>query len=102
MRFLRIMKLMVLLRRFHPLRMMVYTLFIILPHRPVVRESSSTTKVRPVFDASAIGYNGISLNDCLECGPSLNPDLVKVLIRFRKWKVALAADVERAFLQINP
>ncbi|GFO23704.1 reverse transcriptase [Plakobranchus ocellatus] len=33
--------------------------------RPVVREDSTTTKVRPVFDASAKGYNGISLNDCL-------------------------------------
>ena len=38
-----------------------------LPHRPVVRECSNSTKVRPVFDASAVGYNGISLNDCLEC-----------------------------------
>ena len=72
-----------------------------LPHRPVIRESSSTTKVRPVFDASAVSYNGVSLNDCLECGPSLNPDLVEVLIRFRKWKVALTADITRAFLQIK-
>ena len=47
-----------------------------LPHRPVVRESSSTTKVRPVFDASAKGPNGVSLNDCLETGP----DLVEVLM----------------------
>ena len=72
-----------------------------LPHRPVVRECSNSTKVRPVFDASAVGYNGISLNDCLECGTSLNPDLVKVLIRFRRWKVALTADITKAFLQIG-
>ena len=72
-----------------------------LPHRPVIRESSNSTKVRPVFDASAVGYNGISLNDCLECGPSLNPDLVEVLIRFRRWKVALTADITKAFLQIK-
>ncbi|XP_068245362.1 uncharacterized protein [Palaemon carinicauda] len=68
---------------------------------PVVRESSNSTKVRPVFDASAVGYNGISLNDCLECGPSLNPDLVGVLIKFRRWKVALTADITKAFLQIK-
>ncbi|XP_066956312.1 uncharacterized protein [Macrobrachium rosenbergii] len=72
-----------------------------LPHRPVIRESSNSTKVRPVFDASAVSYNGISLNDCLECGPSLNPDLVEVLIRFRRWRVALTADITKAFLQIK-
>ncbi|XP_068208316.1 uncharacterized protein [Palaemon carinicauda] len=72
-----------------------------LHHRPVVRESSNSTKVRPVFDASAVGYNGISLNDCLECGPSLNPDPVGVLIRFRRRKVALTANITKAFLQIK-
>ncbi|XP_063590241.1 uncharacterized protein LOC134767126 [Penaeus indicus] len=71
-----------------------------MPHRPVVKESSASTKIRLVFDASAASYNGISLNDCLESGPSLNPDLVKVLIRFRRWKVALTADITKAFLQI--
>ena len=72
-----------------------------LPHHPFVRDCSNSTKVRPVFDASAIGYNGISLNDCLECGPSLNPNLVEVLLRFRKWRVALTADITKAFLQIK-
>ena len=47
-----------------------------MPHRLVVKESSLSTKVRPVFDASAKGYNGVSLNDCLETGPSLLPDLL--------------------------
>ncbi|XP_063607690.1 uncharacterized protein LOC134782212 [Penaeus indicus] len=70
-----------------------------MPHRPVVKESSASTKIRSVFDASAASYNDISLNDCLESGPSLNPDLVKVLIRFR-WKVALTADITKVFLQI--
>ncbi|XP_066939743.1 uncharacterized protein [Macrobrachium rosenbergii] len=71
-----------------------------LPHCPVIRGISNSTKVRPVFDASAVSYNGISLNDCLEWGPSLNPDL-EVLIRFRRWKVALTADITKAFLQIK-
>ena len=30
-----------------------------LPHRPVVKESSVSTQVRPVFDASATGPNGV-------------------------------------------
>ncbi|KAK3878755.1 hypothetical protein Pcinc_016567 [Petrolisthes cinctipes] len=72
-----------------------------LPHRPVVRESSSSTKIRPVFDASAARYNGVSLNDCLDAGPSLNPDLVETLLRFRRWQVAFTADISKAFLQIN-
>lgn len=71
-----------------------------LPHRPVVKEERVSTKVRPVFDASACGTNGISLNDCLEAGPSLLPSLVEVLIRFRRWKVALSADISKAFLQL--
>ena len=72
-----------------------------LPHRPVVKESSSTTKVRPVFDASASGPNGLALNDCLEVGPCLLPNLVEVLLRFRRWPVAVTAAVTKAFLQIR-
>ncbi|XP_064650936.1 uncharacterized protein LOC135502211 [Lineus longissimus] len=72
-----------------------------LPHHPVVKVSSLTTKVRPVFDASAKGYNKVSLNDCMESGPALQPSLVDVLIRFRRWRVGLIADITKAFLQIK-
>ena len=72
-----------------------------MPHRPVVKESNLTTKVRPVYDASAKGFNGVSLNDCMEAGPSLIPNLPGILLRFRRWKVALTADVTKAFLQIQ-
>ena len=72
-----------------------------MPHRPVVRESSLTTTVRPVFDCSAKGYNNVSLNDCLETGPSLLSNLTEILIRFRRWRVAIIADIEKAFLQIE-
>ena len=71
-----------------------------MPHRPVVRETAVSTKVRPVFDASAKGYNGISLNDCMEIGPCLLTNLTQILIRFRRWKFALTADIQKAFLQI--
>ena len=54
-----------------------------MPHRPVVRESAVSTKVRPVFYALAKGYNGISLNDCMEIGPCLLTNLTQILIRFR-------------------
>ncbi|XP_076037767.1 uncharacterized protein LOC143023139 [Oratosquilla oratoria] len=71
-----------------------------LPHRPVIKECVSS-KIRPVFDASAVGSNGVSLNDCLESGPSLIPDLVEILLRFRRWKIGLTADITKAFLQIR-
>ena len=72
-----------------------------MPHHPVVKEHSASTKVRPVFDASAVGVDGISLNDCVETGPSLIPSLVEVLLRFRRWNVALSADITKAFLQVS-
>ena len=33
-------------------------------------------------------------------GPSLLPDLVAVLLRWRRWPVALSGDVTKAFLQL--
>ena len=71
-----------------------------LPHHPVVKKDAVSSRVRPVFDASAKSANGKSLNDLLETGPSLNPDLVAVLIRFRRWLISLSGDVRKAFLQI--
>ena len=71
-----------------------------LPHRAVVRQDKSTTKLRIVYDASARA-NGPSLNDCLHSGPSLLPLLFDILLRFQVNKVALVADIEKAFLNIN-
>lgn len=72
-----------------------------LPHRPVVKMSSVSTKIRPVFDASACGPNSLSLNDCMQTGPNLLPLLSDVLMRFRRCRIALSADIEKAFLQIS-
>ncbi|XP_064622592.1 uncharacterized protein LOC135484832 [Lineus longissimus] len=72
-----------------------------LPHHPVVRMDKSTTKVRVVFDGSAKGPEGVSLNDTLLSGPALQPDPLAILLRFRKHKVALVADIEKMFLQIG-
>lgn len=71
-----------------------------LPHRPVVKEGSSTP-LRPVFDASAHGKASPSLNECLETGPNLIELVPTLLTRFREKQVGVTADVRKAFLQIS-
>ena len=71
-----------------------------LPIYVVRKESSTTTKVRAVFDASAFTSSGISLNDTLMVGPTVHPPLVDVLIRFRTHRTALIADVSRMYRAI--
>ncbi|XP_025995450.1 uncharacterized protein LOC113004946 [Solenopsis invicta] len=46
-----------------------------LPHHGVVKDSSSTTKLRVVFNGSQKTNLGISLNDCLLIGPKLQTEL---------------------------
>jgi hypothetical protein len=73
-----------------------------LPHQAVVRQQAQTTKVRTVYDASARDIrSSTSLNDCLHVGPSLNPLLMDILLRFRVNRVALVADIEKAFLNVG-
>ena len=71
-----------------------------MPGRPELRPEAVSTKCRPVFDAGCKGYNGVSLNDCLDPGPCLLADLVGVLLRFRRWEFAITADIHKAFFQI--
>ena len=41
------------------------------------------------------------LNNCLYSGPSLVSDICDVLIRFRYHRIAIMADIEKAFLMVN-
>ncbi|XP_062703955.1 uncharacterized protein LOC134286359 [Aedes albopictus] len=72
-----------------------------LPHHPVFKESSSTTKVRVVFDGSAKTTTGCSLNDALLTGPVIQDDLIDLMIRFRKHSIALVADVAKMYRQVR-
>ncbi|GBO46640.1 hypothetical protein AVEN_64587-1, partial [Araneus ventricosus] len=72
-----------------------------LPHRPVIKPSSNTTKVRPVFDASFKKPGFASLNECLSVGPSLIHKILPLLLRFRSGAIGVIADVKQAFLQIR-
>ncbi|XP_072946527.1 uncharacterized protein [Epargyreus clarus] len=75
-----------------------------LPHHGVFRESSSTTKLRTVFDASAITTSGLSLNDIQMVGPTIQDDLLSILLRFRQHKIVISGDIEKMYrsIDINP
>ncbi|XP_031351409.1 uncharacterized protein LOC116176791 [Photinus pyralis] len=72
-----------------------------LPHRVVVREQSNTTRVRPVFDASAKSGFLPSLNDTLSECINFIELLPIILLRFRENLIGCCADIEKAFLRIN-
>ena len=73
-----------------------------IPHKPVKRETSTTTKLRIVFDTSAKPSDeSPSLNECLKTGPPLQNLLWNVLVRNRVKPIALTADIKQAFLQVR-
>ncbi|XP_062700062.1 uncharacterized protein LOC134284797 [Aedes albopictus] len=72
-----------------------------LPHHPVVKEGSTTTRVRVVFDASARTSTGLSLNDCLQSGPVIQRDLRSIILRSRFRPIMLVADIEKMFRQVD-
>ena len=72
-----------------------------LPMHAVYKESSPTTKVRAVFDASAKSSTGVSLKDTLMVGPTVHPTLIDVLLRFRQHRVALTSDISKMYRAIE-
>ena len=68
-----------------------------LPMHAMKKESSTTTKVRAVCDASAKSSSSVSLNYILLVGPTVHPSLVGVLLRFRLHQIALTANVSRMY-----
>ena len=66
----------------------------------MIRPDKETTKTRIVFDASA-KCNGVSLNDVIHQGPKLQQDLFDVLLRFRRYQVAVVCDIAEMYLRIG-
>ncbi|KMQ92412.1 hypothetical protein RF55_7602 [Lasius niger] len=66
-----------------------------LPHHGVIKELSTTTKLRVVFNDSQRGMRGASLNNHLLTGPNLLPALADVLLRTHRY--ALVADIEKMY-----
>ncbi|XP_058448615.1 uncharacterized protein LOC131428586 [Malaya genurostris] len=71
-----------------------------LPHHAVLRLNSSTTKLRTVFDASCKSQSGISLNDVLLVGPTIQDSLISIVMRFRMHAFVVSADVAKMYRQI--
>ena len=68
-----------------------------LPMHGVLKEASTTTKLRVVFDASARTSSGVSLNDQLLPGPNLYPHLSSVIISFRQYRIGMTGDISKMF-----
>lgn len=72
-----------------------------LPHHAVVREDKETTKVRVVFDASCKGINNVSLNDDLLIGPKLQDDLRHIVMRWRRHRICMVADIVKMYRMVK-
>ena len=72
----------------------------ILPHHTVIRNLSTTTKLRVVFDGSQKGSNELSLNDVQYTGPALQADIFAILLRFRQHVYTVTSDIEKIYRQI--
>lgn len=72
-----------------------------MPHHCVIKDTSVTTKLRVVFNASYKTKESISLNDALRIGSVIQRDLFSILVRFRTFKVGITADIKKMYRQIR-
>ncbi|XP_062713341.1 uncharacterized protein LOC134290258 [Aedes albopictus] len=73
-----------------------------MPHHAVLRPSSSSTKLRVVFDASAkASPSDVALNQALLVGATVQNDIFVILVRFRKHFVVFTADISKMYRQIK-
>ena len=68
-----------------------------IPHHGVC----TSGKFRVVFDGSCATDKGVSLNDVQFVGPKLQRNLYETIMRFRRHKIAVSADIKSMFLQVR-
>lgn len=68
-----------------------------LPHHGVLRENALTTKLRVVFNASQKTSSGYSLNNLMEKGANLQKDIQSLILKWRTYRYAFTADIEKMF-----
>ena len=71
-----------------------------MPHHCVLKDNSTTTKLRVVFNASAKSITGVCLNDALNVGPMIQGDLFSRLLQFRTYEDAFTSDISKMYRQI--
>ncbi|XP_025270367.1 uncharacterized protein LOC105254911 [Camponotus floridanus] len=71
-----------------------------LSHHEVLRETSTTTKLRVVFNGSQLTTLDTSLNASLLTGANLLPALTDVLLRWRWHRYVFVTDIEKMYRQI--
>ncbi|XP_044760939.1 uncharacterized protein LOC123318365 [Coccinella septempunctata] len=72
-----------------------------LPHHGVLKNVGNNLKLRTVFNGSARALNGLSLNDTLNSGANLLPDLSSLILRWLKYPLVFVTDVKQMFRQIR-
>ncbi|XP_029174769.1 uncharacterized protein LOC114943355 [Nylanderia fulva] len=69
-------------------------------HHCILKTSNETTKIRVVFDALCKSSTGVSLNDALMIGPTVQQDLFSIVSRFRIFRFVFSADIAKMYRQI--
>lgn len=72
-----------------------------LPHHAVIKDDSTTTHLRPVYNASKPSSNGNSLNSILFKGPIFLNDLIAILLNWRFHEIAFVCDIQQMYRQIR-
>ena len=72
-----------------------------MPHHCVLKDSSTTTKLRVIFDASAKTTSGISLNGKLMVRLTVQKDLFSILFRFRMHQAEVLVDIAKFNRQVE-
>ena len=71
-----------------------------LPHFPVLRPDKDTT-IQELYSTLPLRLKGVSLNDKIYQGPKLQRDSFDVLLRFRRYPIAVVCDIEEMYLRIG-
>ena len=71
-----------------------------IPHHGVIKESSTSTPLRIVFNSSS-SFMGHKINDYWAKGPDMLNSLVGILIKFREDRVGIHGDISKMFNSVR-